>query len=701
MNTLKALLKRQKSLIIIFLLTIVLPSLALSISGIFAIRNEKYRVEKNILDKQQGAIKLLQNQLSVQFEGVKSYLERTAALSSLRDHKYSEIKSDLMLYINENETVDQIFILFKNGDVFFPIIQNQPKILQNHPANLKQNEQKLLREASKQEYIVRDYYKAISIFQGLYDQASEYQTKAQILNDLARVQKKSGDILLATETFIRIIENYPLGRTTTGLPLVISSEIQVAECDRIRGNKKQALNRLIGLFERLLNGEWTLSQNQFLSYSEIASEKIQELLNDNMIIKDNLTEQDKYSILMKKYLIRVGQWKDKNLIELEVIPELKEKINKSQSEVVNLFRTIQGIDFLISAINGPELLAIKWDRDQIVKKWLQPLVNNLLLNEKLNVTISDLDGKILLGNEIEGKDQVSVYGEFENFFPPWKIKISEASNFSKVGINLFSSYYFWSILTAFIIIIFGTLLIFRIISREREIISIKSDFIASVSHELKTPLTSIKALIERLLSGKIKEQEKMQEYFSVIDQDANKLTRLVKNILDFSKIEEGKKEYNLVSTEIVPWLDKTIDEFIDDHIHEKIKIKKNFDLNISSIKIDRDALSLCLNNLLDNAIKFSEYKKEIEFNLRQNTDYLIIEVKDYGIGMKREDIGHIFDKFYQGQSSSGHSVKGVGLGLAIVKHAIQAHRGKIVVTSTPGQGSTFTIFLPKDNSESR
>ena len=69
--------------------------------------------------------------------------------------------------------------------------------------------------------------------------------------------------------------------------------------------------------------------------------------------------------------------------------------------------------------------------------------------------------------------------------------------------------------------------------------------------------------------------------------------------------------------------------------------------------------------------------------------------------MKREDIGHIFDKFYQGQSSSGHSVKGVGLGLAIVKHAIQAHRGKIVVTSTPGQGSTFTIFLPKDNSESR
>ena len=138
MNTLKALLKRQKSLIIIFLLTIVLPSLALSISGIFAIRNEKYRVEKNILDKQQGAIKLLQNQLSVQFEGVKSYLERTAALSSFRDHKYSEIKSDLMLYINENETVDQIFILFKNGDVFFPIIQNQSKILQNHPANLKQ-----------------------------------------------------------------------------------------------------------------------------------------------------------------------------------------------------------------------------------------------------------------------------------------------------------------------------------------------------------------------------------------------------------------------------------------------------------------------------------------------------------------------------------------------------------------------------------
>ena len=244
------------------------------------------------------------------------------------------------------------------------------------------------------------------------------------------------------------------------------------------------------------------------------------------------------------------------------------------------------------------------------------------------------------------------------------------------------------------ILIFGTMLIIRTFGREREVMAMKSDFIASVSHELKTPLTSIRALTERLLADKVKDPEKMHQYFSLIDKDANKLMRLVSNILDFSKIEAGKKEYSFEITDVTAWLDETIDDFCNDHIQEQIEIRKQFDPDIPSVAIDRDAFSQCLNNLLDNAIKFSLDSKSVDIFLKKELEFLIIQVKDHGIGIQKGDLYRVFDKFFQGTPSIRQSLKGTGLGLALVKHTVEAHGGSIEVQSNPGQGSTFTLFLP-------
>ena len=222
----------------------------------------------------------------------------------------------------------------------------------------------------------------------------------------------------------------------------------------------------------------------------------------------------------------------------------------------------------------------------------------------------------------------------------------------------------------------------------------KSDFIASVSHELKTPLTSIKALTERLLAGKVNDPTKMHQYFSLIDQDSNRLMRLVKNILDFSKIEAGKKEYIFEDTNITEWLNETVGDFSKDHLHDQTHIIKNFESNIPAVSIDRDALSQCINNLLDNALKFSTDSRSIEVSLTRQSESVIIGVKDKGVGITKEDLPKIFDKFYQGTPSSRHYVKGTGLGLALVKHSVEAHDGKIEVESSPGQGTNFTISLP-------
>ncbi len=694
MTLLKNLFRQQKKLIIIFLFTIVLPSLALSTFGILAIKNEKYRLEQKILEEQQNAMMLLKKQFSNQLKIIEELLENTAQLTAFSDKDYTAMRKNLNLILTKNQPVDQVFVIFEEGEAFFPLLQNAPDVTEILEPSLTSIQKSILTRSRKAEFVNQDFGLAITLYTELFNRVSEYNLKAQMLNDLARVQKKSGKIVSATDTYKRIIEQYPLSLTSSKLPLVITAELQLIDCNRNSGNKKQALARALTLYEKILNGEMNLNENQFHMYTEMSTEIINKLIYKEQVFSSNQDLRKNYDILKKKYRLRAKQWKDRKQIEVEIIPSLKELKNQSKTRSFHFSRRIQREDFLITAVPISGMLCVKWNNDRMIREWLQPIVDNLFLNERFNVVITDLNGGILLGEAHQKKDPISVTSEFDDYFPPWKIQISRVSSNNELGINLFKNYYFWSILTLLMILIFGTSLLIRTISREREIIAIKSDFIASVSHELKTPLTSIKALTERLIAGKVKSPEKMHEYFTIIEQDANKLTQLVKNTLDFSKIEEGKKEYIFESTDITSWLNRTIDEFNNDYIPERIETRKNFDPEIPSISIDRDAISQCLNNLLDNAIKFSPDSRFVEVYLKKDPDFVIIEVKDWGIGIPKENLHRIFDKFFQGPPSTQQSVKGTGLGLALVKHAIEAHNGRIEVQSSLGQGSTFTIFVP-------
>jgi signal transduction histidine kinase len=227
-----------------------------------------------------------------------------------------------------------------------------------------------------------------------------------------------------------------------------------------------------------------------------------------------------------------------------------------------------------------------------------------------------------------------------------------------------------------------------------EVLRIKSDFVSSVSHEFKTPLTSIKSLTERLMSGKVKDQAKMNQYFSVISRDTNKLTHLVGNILDFAKIEEGKKEYDFAETDLIKWLDETVEDFKKENLQRQIQIHTEFPADIPYLSIDRNAMALAVNNLLDNAIRYSGNNNEIELMVTRDEDNLLIKVRDFGIGIPRNELGKIFEKFYQASNATRLSTKGTGLGLTLVKHTVESHGGQVYVESKVNQGSTFTISLP-------
>ncbi|MEW6456804.1 MAG: ATP-binding protein [Acidobacteriota bacterium] len=228
-----------------------------------------------------------------------------------------------------------------------------------------------------------------------------------------------------------------------------------------------------------------------------------------------------------------------------------------------------------------------------------------------------------------------------------------------------------------------------------EINRLKSEFVSTVSHELRSPMTSIRGFAEMLQIGKKIDKEKRDEYLDIIIEESERLSRLIENILDISKIEEGVKKYYFDKLNLKDLIERTLSSMEFQFKKSGFKINKNISEKIPLINGDCDALTQVLINLLNNSIKYSSDRKEITVNLKENKDYLIVEIEDKGIGIPEDKLDKIFDKYYRIEDEEFKKVKGLGLGLSVVRHIIEAHNGDIKVESKVGIGTKFSVYLPK------
>jgi signal transduction histidine kinase len=241
----------------------------------------------------------------------------------------------------------------------------------------------------------------------------------------------------------------------------------------------------------------------------------------------------------------------------------------------------------------------------------------------------------------------------------------------------------------------GLSMALRAASREMKLSQMKTDFVANVSHELRTPLASIRVFSEMLKLGRVNNLDKAREFGSYIESQSRRLTQIINNILDFSRIESGRKSYQFIFTDLRAVLAEAL-EICELRLRQgghRVTLETP-DRPLPPVSIDYDAMLIALTNLLDNAIKYSRDAKEIALRLVERDGFAAITVKDYGIGIAREEQERIFEKFYRVSTGMVHDVKGAGLGLSIVKHIVEAHHGKIIVESELGRGSAFTIHLP-------
>lgn len=247
-----------------------------------------------------------------------------------------------------------------------------------------------------------------------------------------------------------------------------------------------------------------------------------------------------------------------------------------------------------------------------------------------------------------------------------------------------------------ILIIGGIIIVFRAVRKEIRLAEIKSDFVSNVSHELRTPLALISMFAETLEMGRVKSEEKKEEYYKIIHRETSRLSNIVNKILNFSQIEAGKRKYSFGKYNINEIVNNVFETYQFHLKNNGFTFNCNEEKNLPEIKADKEALTEAIINLLDNAVKYSSDKKHIQISTAKKDNFVLIEIKDSGIGISDEDQKKIFEKFFRVSTGDVHNVKGTGLGLTIIKHIVDAHNGKIELKSSPGKGSTFTLMFPAE-----
>lgn len=280
-------------------------------------------------------------------------------------------------------------------------------------------------------------------------------------------------------------------------------------------------------------------------------------------------------------------------------------------------------------------------------------------------------------------------------FPDWKLALylNDTDPFAIAAHRQITAY----VWTAILLILAAAglaLLVARYIGRQMKITKLKNDFVATVSHELKTPLASMRVLADMLLAGNVRDDRQAREYIQLIAKENARLSRLIDNFLTFSRMERNKAAFESAPLDVRDVVSEAVDVVREKFTSVGCRFEVDVADDLPTVTGDRDALVTVLLNLLENAYKYTEDDKRITLRAFATDGNLCLEVQDNGIGLSRRATKRIFDPFAQADRSLSRRVSGAGLGLSIVKFIVSAHKGSVAVTSRRGHGSTFTVKLP-------
>lgn len=674
-------LRRQRKVLLLFLLTILLPAAVLSVFGLRALEADRYRMERLMRREQEEAMRAFRGRLAARFDEIAGALERLRAKGS---GSRTELRRQVLRGIGARELPETVVAVSDSGEFFYV---REGFVSQASDRADATTESEELMEAQRVEHSRNDPHEAASRYARLA-RSERPELRLAALNGLGRTFIRSGELEKAIAAYRELLRQQPEILTTETAVLPLMAGLQIAFCYEKQGQGHRALPDLVAAYGEMVERRWIVASETLAFYSS----EYEKVIDGECARTPGDPLCAAYRQFATGKATRAARVRELEALRRDLPPLLAS--SGSRAKATRAVLRVLGSTVVASRFpEGSTLAAVIGDPALLA---LVTAPTNPAKNDAIRVRVENSRGQVIFRNADSVPGEVFLEERLGEGFPDWKVVLFHDPADVAHLTDLRKSIY--GIVTAALILalLLGSFLIARTVHHEMELIRIKSDFVSLVSHEFKTPIASMRALVERLQAGHVPDRARMQRYFDIVSGELQRLTRLVNNVLDFSRIEEGRKVYSPQETDLAELVRELVATFEAGASAKGFTIETAIAPDIPKVCVDRDSVSQALLNLLDNAVKYSETEKRIGVDVQRNSHFVRISVADHGPGIGAHEVSKIFEKFYRSPDATERGVPGLGLGLSLVQHVMSSHGGKVTVESEPGAGSTFTLSIPWD-----
>ncbi len=668
-------------LILVFVGGIIMPTAILSFLGFRNIQNEMFLAQKNFDENQAALEKDIEEAIAKEQE--KIYQETKAASLFLYEQPRSLLEFGNAASFKDVSGIEAIF-LYNNGKLVYPDISSKHFYPTHDFSSIvaSPNEQRLFeaeQDTSSREVLLHRLIKTNSLF----------TTKnEQVLNILGIVRlcykEKNYDEALK---WLKVLENNP--HLQGYLHADLTRSVNLLHFEILVKQKKhaEAEDYSLSVLSQFLQSEsiedipsakffFETAFSQILSFEDLSQEKRESFWN----LRSNFNRQLGYMEILSKYRKNFEELLNNDFIA-------KDGIQYRSGEDITLFK--MGYPFL----SGNQIVIAKIDAEAFRARLIERVKNVSQRWKNVPFSIVDEKDSLLAGSIPDSSNVISqsrISEAYDWEFSLYEKDITEIRRESRQRMYLMYGLLLFSLIT----VIFGSFFMFRFIVQERRLLAMKANFLSSVSHELKTPLTSIKMFAEMMARGRVAKVEKVQEYSGLIGKEATRLENLIGAILNYTRMEHGTGAFKWERLDFSVCAKKVFDAVEDIGVEKGLEFHTKFEPG-AYVMGDYTALYSLAQNLIENAIKYTNAPGEITISVYNEEDRAVFSVADTGIGIDSSEQKNIFNDFYRVGDEMTRSTKGSGLGLAIVKRVAETHKATISLSSKLGKGSTFTVRFKK------
>jgi signal transduction histidine kinase len=685
----------RRRVIIIFLITVLFPVIFLGYLGLTGIQKERDQqeqlVKKNLENTLSLAVKQVETAIIDHIRSIFNSIPPHTPINNL------DVNKQIQSIPEQFDLVDNIFVLDEQHRVLYPVpfrgefvhmeVEDRQDIIQSG----------YLREGELLE------------IQGLYADALQKYIEGKRVADsreldltfllrIARCEIKLYRYEEALQTYYKIISLPAEQWYKFQVPYPLIAYLQIILIKE-QIHPQQLMKVVLDFYEFLLDYHYMFDRAQYDFYLENIHSYLEKTDGSH-----SGEIYDRVKILIFREMDIKNNNKMRSVIESEVVPQISKRPLRIFDSIEPRFETIKvdEAEWLLAVRSSEgdpdrQKISIIILNSTVFQDFLSDIIDTYNYDHDFRIVLMDRNNMITLpiGNFIDRvvmSKSVPFFTSINPYFELGLILPENISIDSLFGQNVLI--YYIIIVSIIVVIVLGVFFVFRDIYREEELSRIKSEFISNVSHEIKTPISTIRALSENLEHGWVTENEKRREYYKLITRESGRLSHLVENILDFSRIEAQKKTYRLEPVAIKSVIERTIERFRTISDSENITLDVEYSPQLPIVNIESNSIEQAILNLLDNAVKYSDEKKVVHISAGVRNGELLISITDNGVGIKKEDLKRIFEKFYRAESLSGKKVSGSGIGLSLVKEIMEVHGGKVNVESEVNKGSTFILHLP-------